>query len=204
MDDLKIFLGQFADGKPYEMIIDDVIFFSDDPSAPPDPEPFPNRVIYLAAFDTGPKETYWPGEFELADSRLPPGTYWCAARAVLHDAGPGKWIRLKIEPPRPVGQTTKLRFRYYLTGTGSMTVQIFDLTDMDNRHVRLTDLPQGQWQQANLNFTADARRNDGTDTPFSPGHNVDDVFFLVTPHGDEPLDLLIDEVVLYDAATPPG
>ena len=32
-----------------------------------DTEPFPNRVIFLAAFDTGPKEKYWPGEFEIAE-----------------------------------------------------------------------------------------------------------------------------------------
>jgi hypothetical protein len=34
---------------------------------PPEKEPFPNRVIFLAAFDTGPKEKYWPGDFEIVE-----------------------------------------------------------------------------------------------------------------------------------------
>jgi len=199
MDDLKIYLGRFGDGKEYEIIIDDVIFFAEDPSQPPEVEPFPNRVIYLAAFDTGEKDKYWPGSFEIVDRRLPADSYWRIARAVPHGNPRTKWIRLKIQPPKPVGEMTKLSFRYHLTGTSAMTVQIFDVTDMDNRQIRLSDLPQGIWQTATLNFTRDARRNDGSDTPFAAGHVVDDIFFFVSPDGDQDVDLLIDEVVLYDA-----
>ena len=199
MDDLKVFLGRFGDGKEYEMILDDVIFFAEDPSHPPDFEPFPNRVIFLAAFDTGEKDKYWPGSFEIVDRRLPSDSYWRVARAVPHDNPPTKWIQLQIQPPKRVGEETKLRFRYHLTGASAMTVQIFDVTDMDNRHIRLSDLPQGIWQTATLNFTRGARRNDGSETPFAAGHVVDDIFFFVSPDGDQDVDLLIDEVVLYDA-----
>jgi hypothetical protein len=203
MDDLKIFVGKPGDGKRYDLFIDDVIFFADDPDLPLEPEPFPNRVIFLAAFDTGatakeiPK--YWPGEFEMATRDLPAGSYWNAARAVPQKNAQGKWIRLQIAPPRPVGTHTKLRFRYHLTGASQMTVQMFDLTDQDNRHVRLRDLKPGAWQTVYLDFTRDARRNDGRDTPLAAGHLVDDLFFFVQPAGEGAVDLLVDEVVLYDA-----
>jgi hypothetical protein len=203
MDDLKIFVGKPNDGKQYELFIDDVIFFDADPDMPAEKEPFPNRVIFLAAFDTGidPKsrEKYWPGEFEIVTKGLPADSYWGVAKAVPRKDAKGKWIRLQIKPERPVGERTKLRFRYHLSGASAMTVQVFDLTDKDNRHIRLKDLKQDAWQWANLDFTADGKRNDGKDTPFAAGHKVDDIFFFVEPEGDKEVTLLIDEVTLYDA-----
>jgi hypothetical protein len=216
MDDLKIFVGKPGDGKRYDLAIDDVIFFATDPDLPPEPEPFPNRVIFLGAFDTGTTATekpkYWPGEFEIASDGLPSGSHWNVARAVPQPDTKGKWIRLQIVPPRPVGARTKLRFRYHLTGASQMTVQLFDLTDNDNRHIRLRGLKPDAWQTVYLDFTRDARRNDGRDTPFAAGHLVDDLFFCVegvppsscgagkmpATRGRE-VNLLIDEVVLFDA-----
>ena len=199
MDDLRIFVGERDDGKKYDLLIDDVIFFAEDPKRPPEREPFPNRVIFQAGFDTGPKEKYWPGAFEIVDKALPADSYWKVARAVSRKEGRGRWIRLQITPPRPVGAHTKLRFRYHLTGASRMTVQIFDLTDMDNRHVRMNDLKQGEWQTCYLDFSKNAKRNDGSETPFAAGHKVDDIFFLVPPNGGRDVNLLIDEVVLFDA-----
>lgn len=199
MDDLKVFVGKPKDGKNYNLYLDDVIFFSEDPKLPPEKEPFPNRVIFLAAFDTGPKAKYWPGEFEIVGKDLPADSYWNVARAVPHKDTKGKWIRLQIEPPRPVGERTKVRFRYHVTGASSMTVQIFDATDQDNRHIVLKNLKQKEWTTQYLDFTADAKRNDGKDTPFAAGHKVDDLFFFIKPDGKEDVTLLIDEVVLFDA-----
>jgi hypothetical protein len=176
-----------------------VIFFANDPDLPFEEEPFPNRVILLAAFDTGPKEKYWPGEFEIAEKDLPADSYWRAARAVPRKDGRGKWIRLQIDPPRPVGAQTRLRFRCHLSGASSMTVQIFDATDQDNRHVQLNALKQDAWTTHYLDFTRDGRRNDGSETRFEAGHVVDDLFFFVEPEGDQKVELLIDEVVLFDA-----
>lgn len=96
---------------------------------------------------------------------------------------------------------TKLRFRYHLTGATRLTVQVFDATDQDNRHVVLTDLKNDAWQTVYVDFTKDARRNDGGETPFAAGHVVDDLFFFVEPEGNKPVDLLIDEVVLFDAGS---
>jgi hypothetical protein len=60
-------------------------------------------------------------------------------------------------------------------------VQIFDATVQDNRHIRLTGLKQREWTTTHLDFSRDARRNDGTgNSPFAAGNKVDDLFFFVT------------------------
>ncbi len=207
MDDLKVFVGKPKDGKDYELFLDDVLFFDDDPDMPKEKEPFPNRVIFLAAFDTGidakSKPKYWPGEFEIVTKikGAPDDSYWGVAQAVPQKATKGKWIRLEIKPPRPVGSHTKLRFRYHLSGTTDMTVQVFDATDGDNRHLQLKGLKEATWQWAILDFTNDAKRNDGKNTPFAAGHKADDLFFFVKPSGDKDVQLYIDEVTLFDAGT---
>ena len=205
MDDLKVFVGKPGDGKDYELFLDDIVFFDDDPDQPTVDEPFPNRVILQASFDTGidakSKPKYWPGEFEVVTKTkgAPDDSYWGVAKAVPRKTGPEKWIRLEIKPIRHVGAHTKLRFRYFLTGASAMTVQIFDATDQDNRHIHLKNLKPDRWQWAILDFTKDAKRNDGNDTPFATGHKVDDLFFFVKPAGDKEVNLFVDEVTIFDA-----
>ncbi len=200
MDDLKIFAGRPNEAARYNLRIDDVIFFANDPRLTPEREPFPNRVIFLAAFDMGPKEKYWPGDFEIVEKDAPANAYWRVARAVPRKDGRGKLVRLQIEPPRPVGEQTKLRFRYYLDGTSEIIAQIFDATVQDNRHVRLRGLTPREWTTVYVDFTRDARRNDGTaNSPFSAGNKVDDLFFFVSPTPGKKVELFVDEVVLYDA-----
>lgn len=203
MDDFKLFAGKAADAARYRLLIDDVIFFATDPALPVEPEPFPNRVIFLAAFDTGEKDKYWPGDFDLVE-KPPVDAFWRAAKAVPRADEKEKWIRLQITPPRPVGAHTKLRFRYHLTGTTEMTVQIFDATVQDNRHVSLPKLKQDAWTTQYVDISRDSRRNDGTSpSPFTAGNKVDDLFFFVRPHNGKEADLFVDEVVLYDANTQP-
>lgn len=209
MDDLKVFVGKPDDGKDYELCLDDVIFFDDDPKMPAETEPFPNRVIFLAAFDTGidakSKPKYWPGEFEVQtkSTGAPDGSYWGVAKSLPQkDAKGGQWIRLEVKPPRPVGEHTKLRFRYFLNGTSSLTAQLFDATDGDNRHIHAKGLKTGEWAWAILDFTKDSRRNDGSDAPFSAGHKVDDLFFFVKPEAGQDAKLFVDEVTLFDAGKP--
>jgi hypothetical protein len=191
MDDLKV--------------LDDIIFFDDDPDMPVVKEPFPNRVIFQASFDTGidpkSKPKYWPGEFEVLTKTkgAPDDSYWGVAKAVLHKETKGKWIRIEVKPHRAVGAHTKLRFRYHLTGASKMTAQMFDVTDNDNRHIHMKDLKEGAWQWAILDFTKAAKRNDGKETPFAAGHKVDDIFFFVRPEEDKEVQLYVDEVTLFDA-----
>jgi hypothetical protein len=201
MDDFKVFAGQPAEAKQYRLFIDDVIFFANDSVSPPEPEPFPNRVVFLAAFDTGPKEKYWPGDFEL-EEQPPVGAWWRAARNVPRKDGKGQFLRLQIEPPRPVGARTKLRFRYHLTGTNAMTVQIFPATVQDNRHVQLRNLKQEAWTTTYVDLSRDSRRNDGApNSPFTAGNLVDDLFFFLPSDSGDRVRLFVDEVVLFDAAS---
>lgn len=208
MDDLKVFVGKPDDGKDYELYLDDILFFDDDPDAPHEQEPFPNRVIFQAAFDTGidanSKPKYWPGELDIVTKSkgAPDDSYWGVARSVPHAQTNEPWMRLQIAPPRPVGTQTKLRFRYLLSGASAMTVQVFDATDQDNRHIHLTSLKPDAWQWAILDFTNDAKRNDGQQTPFAAGHKVDDLFFLVKPEPGQKAQLFVDEVTLFDARKP--
>ena len=205
MDDLKVFVGKPKDGKDYKLFLDDIIFFDDDPEMPRETEPFPNRVIFQASFDTGidPKSRlkYWPGAFEILTKSkgAPDDSYLGVAQAVPHKETDGKWIRLQVKPDRPVGAHTKLRFRYFLKGTRDMTVQMFDVTDGDNRHIHMKGLKEDAWQWAILDFTRDAKRNDGRTTPFAAGHKVDDIFFFARPQGDQEAQLYVDEVTLFDA-----
>jgi hypothetical protein len=199
MDDFKLFAGLPGEASKHEVFIDDVIFFANDPALPAEPEPFPNRVILLAAFDTGPKEKYWPGDFEIAEAP-PLGAFWRAAKSVPRKNGTGQFIRIAITPPRPVGAQTKLRFRYHLAGASTLTVQVFDATVQDNRHLRLAGLKQGEWATVYLNFSRDSRRNDGTaNSVFAAGNLVDDLFFFVEGEGPRTATLFVDEVVLFDA-----
>jgi len=201
MDDFKVFVGKPKDGKDYELLLDDVIFFADDPELPVEKEPFPNRVIFLAAFDTGiddkSRAKYWPGDMEIVTKSkgAPEGAYWGVAKSVPRKDAKGKWLRLQIEPPRPVGEQTRLRFHYFAKAAKQMTVQVFDATVQDNRHIVVRDLKQGEWTNAWLDFTHDSKRNDGSDQKLAAGNKIDDLFFFVD---DVDAEIYIDEVVLYD------
>jgi hypothetical protein len=201
MDDLKIFVGKRDDGRQYELFIDDAIFFAQDADLPPEEEPFPNRVIFLAAFDTGLKEkdAYWPGDFEIVTRGVPAGSYWGVAQAVPRTEGRGQWVRLQIDPHRTLGGHTKLRFRYHLSGASALSVGIFDVTDRVYRRVQLKELPRDAWNFAYVDLTADAKRDDGKESPLATGHRVSDLFFQVAPQEGQEARLLIDEVCLYDA-----
>src|SRR5262249_17130569 len=98
-------------------------------------------------------------------------------------------------PAPPVGKNPRLAFRYWLKGTGSLRVQIYSLTNGYHRHLVLTDLPQGRWESGTVDMTV-ARRPDGTGGPLSENERIDDIQFYTDPTAE----LIIDDVVLYDAA----
>ncbi len=207
MDDLKVFVGKPHDGKNYDLLLDDVIFFSNDPKLPRESEPFPKRVMFLAAFDTGisekSKPKYWPGDFKIAleGKDAPEGAYWGVAQAVPKKVSDrGKWIRIQVDPMVTTGERTKLRFRYYLKGASKMIVQMFDATVQDNRHIRIENCRKNKWVTQYLDFSRDSRRNDGSKDNLRAGNLIDDIFFFVQPEGGEkPVELFVDEIVLFDA-----
>jgi hypothetical protein len=98
-------------------------------------------------------------------------------------------------PGPPVGGNTRLGFRYWLKGTGTLRVQINSLTRNYHRHLVLTDLPQGHWESAAVDLTL-ARRPDGSGGPLSEDERIDDIQF----YADASAELLIDDLVLYEAA----
>ncbi|MEX2216663.1 MAG: nucleoside hydrolase [Phycisphaeraceae bacterium] len=98
-------------------------------------------------------------------------------------------------PGPPMGPNTRLSFRYKLTGTDTLRVQIFSLSNGYHRCLSLKGLPQGKWQHATVDMTQ-ARRPDGTGGPLKEDERIDDIQFYVDPRAD----LFIDDIVLYDAA----
>jgi len=199
MDDLQVYVGKPDDGKTYEVIIDDAIFFAEEPGLPPEPEPFPRRVMFLAAFDTGinpasARAKYFPGQWALPE-RPPAGSYWQVAAAVPVKGGEGRHVRLEMKPPRPVGPNTKLRFRCHLKGASKLTVSLHDATAKKDRSVELADCAQGKWTTRYVAFSTDGKAVGGGRMP--AGSKVDAVTFAIPPGKDAAL--CVDEVVLYDA-----
>ncbi len=203
MDDLQVYVGKPGDGKTYELIIDDAVFFATEPGLPPEKEPFPNRVIFLAAFDTGTdarsRPKYYPGQWALPTSP-PPGSYWQVAQAVAAPDEKASHVLLKMAPPRHAGPETKLRFRYWVRGSGRMQVALHDATAKAERTIELKDLPQGKWVTQYVNFTKDAKAPAGA-KPLAVRNELDALTFVV-PGSGEGVRLYVDEVVLYDAGKP--
>ncbi len=208
MDDLQVYVGKPADGKQYEIIIDDAILFAEAPGAPPADEPFPSRVVFLAAFDTGidarSRPRYWPGQLEIASgAKAPRGSYWAVARAVPAAGGKESHVLLEMKPPRPVGAVTKLRFRYWVEGAKRMKVVLHDATAKALCAIDLEDIAQKNWTTRHLDFSKDAkvRKAKAAGKPLAVGNKVDSLSFIVAGSGQK-VRLFVDEVVLYDAGSP--
>jgi hypothetical protein len=98
-------------------------------------------------------------------------------------------------PGPPMGKNTRLSFRYWLKGTDTMRVQLYSLSNGYHRYLSINKLPQEKWESATVDMTA-MRRPDGSGGPLSEGERIDDIQFYVDPKAE----LLIDDIVLYDAA----
>jgi hypothetical protein len=94
-----------------------------------------------------------------------------------------------------MGKKPNLSFRYFLNGTDVLRVQIYSLTNGYHRCLTLKGLPQGKWMEGNVDMR-DARKPDGTGGPLSENERIDDIQFYCDPRAE----LLIDDIVLYDAA----
>jgi hypothetical protein len=98
-------------------------------------------------------------------------------------------------PGPPMGKKPHLSFRYFLKGTDVLRVQIYSLTNGYHRCLTLKGLEQGKWLEGNVDMR-DARKPDGTGGPLSENERIDDIQFYCDPRAE----LLIDDIVLYDAA----
>ncbi|MBY0522728.1 MAG: nucleoside hydrolase [Gemmataceae bacterium] len=164
----------------------------------------PNRVHAFEDFETDHEKRWWmSGKAETANV---PSDSTRACRGVLtqdFDDLQGDLATMYTAvifnpvPGPPMGKNPRLSFRYWLKGTDTLRVQIYSLSKGYHRYLTVTKLPQEKWEWGTVDMTA-ARRPDGTGGPLSEEERIDDIQFYVEPTAE----LLVDDIVLYDAATP--
>jgi hypothetical protein len=98
-------------------------------------------------------------------------------------------------PGPPMGPNTRLSFRYRLSGTDQLRVQLYSLSSGYHRCLTLRDLPQDTWTDATVDMTK-MRKPDGEGGPLAADERIDDIQFYVSPTAS----VAIDDVVLYDEA----
>jgi hypothetical protein len=74
-------------------------------------------------------------------------------------------------------------------------VQLYTLSKGYHRYLTLTKLPQEKWEAITVDMTQ-MRRHDGSGGPLAEDERIDDIQFYTDPAAE----LIIDDVVLYDAA----
>ena len=164
----------------------------------------PNRVHVIEDYETDIERRWWLcGQLETED--VPPGSKRACRGVLTNDfddlMGNAKALYTAVifnpVPGPPMGKNTRLSFRCKLKGTDALRVQIYSLSKGYHRHLTLTGLPQGKWQALTVDMTA-ARRPDGSGGPLSEDERIDDIQFYTDPDAE----MLIDDIVLYDAALP--
>jgi inosine-uridine nucleoside N-ribohydrolase len=172
------------------------------PSKLIDPGRFPARVHTFEDYDTDIEKRWWMcGKLEAKDAPAPGGR---ACRAVLtqdfddKQGDAGTMYRAVIfnpVPGPPMGPNTRLRFKYKLTGTDTIRVQLYSLTHGYHRYLSVCGLEQNKWLDGCVDMTQ-LQRPDGTNRGLGENERIDDIQFYVDPRAE----LLIDDVVLHDAA----
>ncbi|MDB5313300.1 MAG: hypothetical protein JWO38_7502 [Gemmataceae bacterium] len=167
-----------------------------------DPGLFPARIHTFEDYETDIEKRWWMcGKLEEKDVPAPGGR---ACRAVLTQdfddrqgdtATTYRAVIFNPVPGPPMGPNTRLRFKYKLTGTDAVRVQLYSLTNGYHRYLSVSGLEQGKWLDGCVDMTR-MRRPDGTGGPLAAGERIDDIQFYVDPRAE----LLVDDVVLYDAA----
>jgi len=162
----------------------------------------PNRVHTFEDYETDIEKRWWmSGKLETKD--VPRGSRRACRGIVTRnfDAKMGDLstsysaVIFNPVPGPPMGKNTRLSFRYKLTGTDTIRVQLYSLSNGYHRYLSIAGLPQGRWQSATVDMTK-MRRPDGSGGPLSEDERSDDIQFDVNPQAE----ILIDDVVLYDAA----
>ncbi|MBI1900369.1 MAG: hypothetical protein HYS13_04540 [Planctomycetia bacterium] len=164
---------------------------------------FPNRVHVFEDYETDIEKRWWLAG-RLEEKNVPGGKRAC--RGVLTQDFDDKQGDLKTMytavifnpvPGPPMGKNPRLAFRLWLKGTSTLRVQIYSLTNGYHRHLTLTDLAQEKWLDLTVDMTK-VRKHDGTGGPLSEDERIDDIQFYADPRAE----LLIDDIVLFDAHQP--
>lgn len=167
-----------------------------------DPGKMPNRVHVFEDCETDIEKRWWlSGRIETA---IAPPTSKRALRGVLtqdFDDRQGEMKTLYTAvvfnpvPSMPMGKNTRLRFKYWLNGSGTLRVQLYSLSNGYHRCLMLKGLPQEKWQDGCVDMTQ-MRKPDGTGGPLAEFERIDDIQFYADPRAE----LLIDDIVLNDAS----
>ena len=162
----------------------------------------PRRIHVIEDYETDIERRWWLcGVPETKN--VPPGSKR-ACRGVLTNDFDGRHgdrsamytaVIFNPVPGPPMGRNTRLSFNVWLKGTSRLKVQLYTLSNNYHRHLTLTDVSQGSWQALTVDMTQ-ARKPDGSGGPLSEDERIDDIQFYT----DRDAELLIDNVVLYDAA----
>ncbi|HKA08087.1 MAG TPA: nucleoside hydrolase [Gemmataceae bacterium] len=207
--DIRVMIGSKAD-ELVEWYVDRVRNFGKESLPKPpgnrtrliEPGSFPTRVHAFEDYETDIEKRWWMcGKLETKKVPVPSGR---ACRAVLTQDFDDKQGQLDTMyravifnpvPGPPMGPNTRLRFRYKLTGTDTLRVQLYTLTNGYHRYLSVSGLEQGKWAEGAVDMTK-MRRPDGTGGSLATDERIDDIQFYVDPRAE----LLIDDVILYDAA----
>lgn len=162
----------------------------------------PGRVHVFEDFETDIEKRWWlAGAIETTN--VPPDSRRACRSTLSKDfddkmGDPSKRYAAVIfnpVPGPPMGKNTRLSFRYWIRGSDQLRVQIYSLTNNYHRRRVLTGLPQGSWQSHTVDMTT-LRRPDGSGGPLSEDERIDDIQFYADPS----VELIIDDIVLYEAA----
>ena len=172
------------------------------PSAPVAQGGFPSKVHTFEDFETDIEKQWWlsgrlaaPGAGNATrhlrgiltldfDDRM--GNLQTMYNAVVFNPVPGP----------PMGPKTRLSFRYWLKGADALRIQLYSLSNGYHRYLSVPNVKQGEWTPMTVDMTA-MRKPDGSGGPLAANERIDDIQFYVDPKAE----LLIDDIVLYDAAT---
>jgi hypothetical protein len=162
----------------------------------------PHRVHVFEDFETDIEKRWWlAGRLETRNT--PPGSKRALRGVLTQDfddrQGETKTLYTAVVfnpvPGPPMAGKTHLSFRYWLKGTDTLRVQLYSLSNGYHRCLMLKGLPQEKWMEGNVDMTQ-MRKPDGTGGPLSGDERIDDIQFYADPRAE----LLIDDIVLYDAA----
>jgi inosine-uridine nucleoside N-ribohydrolase len=170
-------------------------------TTPVDRGGMPNRIHVFEDFETNIERRWWLAGIPAGSSELRGSSRHCRGMLTMDfDDQQGdtqtmyRAVIFNPVPGPPMGKHPRLSFRCWLKGTDKLRVQIYSLSNGYHRYLSLADLPQERWLDLAVDMTH-ARRPDGSGGPLSEGERIDDIQFYVDPRAD----LLIDDIVLYDA-----
>lgn len=155
------------------------------PSKLVEPGRFPSRVHAFEDYDTDIEKRWWMcGKLEVKDA--PSGR---ACRAVLtqdfddkqgDSATMYRAVIFNPVPGPPMGPNTRLRFQYKLTGTDTIRIQLYSLTNGYHRYLSISGLEQNKWLEGCVDMTH-MQRPDGTNRGLAVNERIDDIQFYIDP-----------------------